>query len=160
MHPCTAQETPERHVQRSPAKSWGLPAGLLQVQRNQHGVAELQQSYNNNAMTFIINPEFALKNMHNTMLLKDEASIKEYTEHLNRMLQMVGEDFIKGADQMVDTCLSALQRQNGTFRSRWIEKTRILHPRACSITVISYAYSWISNLLIYVLNYLRVKSFQ
>lgn len=59
-------------------------------------------TYHDNAVTFSIHPEFAQKNMRESMLINEEARIKEYIENLNQTLSMAGENYIKGADPIVD----------------------------------------------------------
>lgn len=63
-------------------------------------------TYHDNAVTFDINPEFAQKNMRGSMLINEEAKMKEYIETLNQTLSMAGEDYIKGADPIVDARLA------------------------------------------------------
>lgn len=58
--------------------------------------------YHDNAVTFRIHPEFAQKNMRESMLANEEANMKEYIENLNQTLSMAGEGYIKGADPIVD----------------------------------------------------------
>lgn len=59
-------------------------------------------TYHDNAVTFNIHPEFAQKNMRESMLENEEANIKRYIENLNQTLSAAGEDYIKGANPIVD----------------------------------------------------------
>lgn len=59
-------------------------------------------TYHDNAVTFHIHPEFAQKNMRESMLENEEASMKGYIDNLNRTLSRAGEGYIKGADPIVD----------------------------------------------------------
>lgn len=63
--------------------------------------------YQDTAVTFHIHPEFAQKNMRESMLANEEAGMKKYIENLNRTLSMAGEGYIKGADPIVDACMES-----------------------------------------------------
>ena len=62
-------------------------------------------TYHDRAVTFKIHAEFAQKNMRESMLANEEASMKGYIENLNQILSRAGKGYIKGSDPIIDACM-------------------------------------------------------